>query len=136
MPVVLVLGAVSIVATRELIEGHTLYAVRIQEGRRPSAKKDSVQVYCSCGQRLTISSVGHEQAAIAGADRNHRLFGPDAVGFPLLDGDWHGTPNGHQAHGCGCDPCVWAWESYRRGDEPVDAAPTWLDSWLAGAAAP
>lgn len=119
------IAGLSIVETRELINGHTLYAVVIQPGKRPSKHHDSLQVYCSCGERTTLGTPDQARAAIILAERNHRL----QVGWPEI-ADWHGTPNGYVNRDCRCDPCTWAWESFRRGDDPWFAAPQWFDDWL------
>lgn len=43
----------------------------------------------------------------------------------------HGTASGYTNGACRCDPCTWAWASYRRGDRPGIPEPVWLDDWLA-----
>lgn len=118
----------SVVGSRVLTLDHTLFAIREQEGARPS-KHDTVAVHCTCGERLTITVAGQEHAALLLAERNHRI----AIGWPDIE-HWHGTPNGYVNRGCRCDPCRWAWASYRRGDDPVFPAPVWFDEWLASGA--
>lgn len=123
------ISGLSIVDTRRLMPGHRLYAVLIQPRARRS-NDDSLQVFCSCGERLTISEPGQHQTALACAERNHRI----QIGWHDIE-PWHGTPNGYVNRECRCDPCRWAWASYRRGDTPVFPAPVWFDDWLATSAA-
>lgn len=120
------LHGLGIIDTRELIDGHTLYAVAIQPGKRPSKHHDALAVWCSCGERIACSIPSQARSALRLAEGNHRM----QVGWPVIAEDWHGTPNGYVNRECRCDPCRWAWASYRRGDDPVFAAPVWLDSWL------
>lgn len=119
---------------RELVPGHVLSIEVLMEGKRSKAS-DGIVVRCSCGERQVHGSLGQYRRALNLAELNHRLYGVDAVGFPDID-DWHGTPNGYSNYSCRCDPCTWAWASFRRGDDPVDAAPVWLDDMLASMAAP
>lgn len=110
---------------RELVEGHTLLLEATSAGTRAKAS-DPLTVVCSCGELLAHGNVGAYRRALNLAEQNHRI----AVGWPDLV-EWHGTPNGYANYGCRCDPCRWAWASYRRGDDPVFAGPVWLDDMLA-----
>lgn len=42
----------------------------------------------------------------------------------------HGTVNAYVNRSCRCDPCRWAWASYRRGERPVIAEPVWFVEWI------
>lgn len=120
---------VQVIGVRALDLDHTLAAIAIQEGRRPS-KRDTLEVWCSCGERLTVSIPSQVRAALNLAERSHRI----QIGWPDIE-PWHGTPNGYVNRGCRCDPCTWAWASYRRGDDPVFPAPVWFDTWACTAGA-
>lgn len=121
----LVIAGLTLVDTVRLMPGHRLYAVLIQPRAPRPSKDDSLQAFCSCGERLTISNPGDHQGLLALAERNHRI----RIGWTDIE-PWHGTPNGYVNRGCRCDPCRWAWASYRRGDTPVFPAPVWFDQWL------